>query len=268
MSQFTLITFNCFGVPAPQTGQRLLALAAALDASQATVACLQEVQARPYRALLARACRTFPHSAFEPHVHAPKGGLLTLARQPITATAFTPYRERGQWFSPALADMALAKGVLRTSFACDGQLVVVLNTHLNANYRGDWLTDNAYARVERKQLRQLAELVQAEPADALVLVCGDFNVPRDSALFREFLFDSGLLDPLAGDTQPTYRPLPGIPARYALPIDFALVRAPQGIAITQQSQIIFDQRVRFAQSGAGFLSDHKGLELRIEWGVL
>lgn len=262
MSTFSLITFNCFGVPAPATHRRLLALAGELNRSDTTVVCLQEVQAQPYRVLLTRACSAYPYVAFEPYFHAPKGGLLTLAREPIAARSFELYRDRGQWYSPALADVALAKGILRTTFVIDGCDVVVLNTHLSANYRGDWANDNSYTRTERRQLLQLAEVIARQPAEAVVIICGDFNVPRGSELYHEFVRAAGVLDPLANHMRPTYRPLPGIPARYALPIDFTFVRPSARFHVEATSSQRFAERVPFG-SGQGFLSDHIGLELQV-----
>ena len=78
--------------------------------------------------------------------------------------------------------------------------IVVLNTHLTANYSGDWRSDNRYTRNERCQLEQLAETVRAQSADTLVLVAGDFNIPRGSGLYHEFMQASGLTDPLAGNS--------------------------------------------------------------------
>lgn len=264
MNQFTLLTFNCFGIPVPAARRRLLALAGALDQQAATVVCLQEVQAHPYRRLLTHAATTFPYHAFAPHLHAPRGGLLTLARTPIVASAFADYRDRGRWYSPALADVALAKGVLRTQHVVDGQEIIVLNTHLSANYRGDWAGDNQYSRTERNQLQQLAALVAAQPPAALVVVCGDFNVPRDSGLFHDFLTASALADPLAHDSRPTYRPLPGMPTRFALPIDSALFRVPAGAQFAGQSQLCFGERMPFS-GGSGYLSDHLAVELQVTW---
>jgi len=153
---------------------------------------------------------------------------------------------------------------LKTTFDVEGLEVVVLNTHLSANYRGDWAGKNRYIRTERNQLAQLAEIVGREPAEALVIICGDFNVPRDSSLYSEFVRAAGVLDPLAGDARPTYRPLPGVPARYALPIDFTFVRAPKlaGLDITSEQR--FAERVPFG-GGQNYLSDHIGLELRVRW---
>lgn len=264
MNTFSLLTFNCFGVPGPATHRRLLALANELNQSETTVVCLQEVQAQPYRTLLTRAATSYPHVAFEPYFHAPKGGLLTLARMPIATRSFELYRDRGQWYSPALADVALAKGVLQTSFDLAGLKIIVLNTHLSANYRGNWANDNSYTRTEHNQLVQLAEIVSRQPAEALVIACGDFNVPRESTLYHDFVRDSGMIDPMAGDTRPTYRPLPGLPARFALPIDFTFVRLPQQTAVEIASDLRFAERVALGK-GHAYLSDHIGLELRVSW---
>lgn len=266
MPTFSLITLNCFGVPVPSTRRRLLTLVRELNHRDDSMVCLQEVQARPYRALLSLACAPkYHYSAFEPFVHAPKGGLLTLSRLPFEKVDFTLYRERGLWYTPAMADWLLHKGVLRAQARVGDVPVIVLNTHLSANYRGDWITNNQYARSERRQLEQLAEIVHAQPSEAVVIVVGDFNVPRASSMFQEFLAASGLSDPLAGDTRWTFRTSTGIPARFTLPIDFALLRAPDLPGITVQSDLCFREKVPFIGGGAGFLSDHCGVELRVSW---
>lgn len=266
MSTFSLITFNCFGVPGPVTHLRLHALAQQLDAAAPDVVCLQEVQVWPYHRLLRAACAPrFPHSASAPHIHAPRGGLLSLAQQPMGGHSFIPYRDRGLWYSPALADVALSKGILRTEHWCGAQRVVVLNTHLSANYRGDWQSENPYLQTERRQLAQLAEVMRHQPEDALVVACGDFNVPRGTALYDKFVQASGALDPLAHDQRPSYRPLPGIPARFALPIDYTFVRAPALPGLAVQGELCFGERVRLGR-GIGFLSDHIGVRLEVRWG--
>ncbi len=81
------------------------------------------------------------------------------------------------------------------------------------------------------------------PAEALVMLVGDFNLPRGSWLYEDFLAESGMEDTLAGDKRPTYRPLPGVPAHYALPIDFVFVRRPQNLPITCTSTLCLDQPV-------------------------
>src|SRR4051794_33867273 len=212
MLSFSLITLNSFGVPAPSTRSRLYAVAQELNRMGADVICLQEMQMHAYRRLMIRACTSYDASFFEPFLHAPKGGLLTLSRLPIQESEFTLFRERGLWYTPAIADWILHKGVLCTCLALGNLSVIVLNTHLTANYTANWSRQNRYARAEHKQLRHLAEIVREQSPEALVIVAGDFNTPRGSWLYEEFIAASGLTDPLAGDTRPTLRPPAAMPA--------------------------------------------------------
>lgn len=258
-----MLTLNCFGIPAPSTAGRLLTLSRALEALNADLICLQEVQANPYRRLLIQACSGYPYHAYAPFVHAPKGGLLTLSRHPISQSRFVLYTERGLWYTPALADWILHKGVLITQLQIGAQAVVVMNTHLTANYSGDWSPGNRFARHEWEQLRQLTALVNAQPADSLVLVAGDFNVPRGSWLADQFLNESGLIDPLMGDHRPTFRPMKGLPARYAAAIDYALYRPPREWTVTADSAIRFSEPQPLSGGRTGHLSDHNAIELSL-----
>src|SRR5262245_31221947 len=166
MPTFTLLTFNCLGAPGVGTRRRLLTLARELEGAPYDVVCLQEVQSQIYRRLLVHACGSYT-SIYAPYIYAPRGGLLTLALRPIIGNQFTPYRERGRLHSPAIVDWPLHKGVLRTSLAVEDLTVVVLSTHLNANYSGNWSQDSHFTHTERAQLRQLAEIVNAQPSSAL-----------------------------------------------------------------------------------------------------
>jgi endonuclease/exonuclease/phosphatase family metal-dependent hydrolase len=266
MPTFSLLTLNCFGVPTGTTGRRLLALARELSEHELTLVALQEVQAQRYRRLLVGAtAAAYPAHAFEPFAHAPKGGLLTISRLPIEQARFTLYRSRAISHAPAVMDWMLHKGVLETHVVVGDVPIVVLNTHLNANYSGDWSETNRYTRNERAQLLQLAEMVKAQPAEALVIACGDFNFPRGSWLYQEFLVASGMVDPLADDLRPTYRTPPGIPARYALPIDFAFVRAPALSGLQLHADLRFGEKVAVGVGRDAYLSDHLGVELRVAW---
>jgi endonuclease/exonuclease/phosphatase family metal-dependent hydrolase len=265
MATFSLLTLNCFGVPTGKTRPRLLTLARLLNQADMTAVCLQEVQRHAYRHLLTQACTAYPHSAAWPCCHAPMGGLLTLGRVPFAQSHYTRYRERGRWYTLAIMDWLLHKGVLHTIMYVHGLPIIVLNTHLNANYSGDWRPSNAFARVEQQQLRQLAELVADQPRAALVIVAGDFNIPRGSTLYHEFLHASGLTDPLADDARPTYRVLPGLPGRYALPLDLALFRAPALPGLQVDADIVFCEKQLLIDGSQRYLSDHCGIELHVTW---
>ena len=260
---FSLLTLNCFGGYLPNTSRRLLALAQELERRTDQVVCLQEIQLNWYLRLLVRACRSYPYHAYEPFFRCPKGGLLTLARIPIKNKRFIAYTDRGLWYTPMLMDNLLYKGMLIVEMEWENVPLVVINTHLLANYIGDWERHGRHAQVEEKQLRQLAETVKKQPTEALVLVAGDFNIPRGSKLYKNFIALSGLEDPLAEDTRPTHRPPFGIPAQYALPIDYVLFRRPANRALKIDSDLHFTEKQGLYGGHHGYISDHNGIGIHI-----
>jgi len=260
---FSLLTLNCFGLVLPNTRRRLLALAKELEQNSYQIVCLQEIQLHRYRNLLVEACTSYPHARSEPYIHCPKGGLLTLSRIPITDNVFEPYVDRGLWYTPMLLDRLFFKGMLITRLTWNNIPMVVINTHLLANFAGDWERHGMYARVEEKQLQQLAETVRAQPADSTVIVVGDFNIPRGSDLYHNFLALAGLTDLLAGDARATLRIPFGAPTRFALPIDYVLVRLPEKNSVEIDCDLCFSDKYRVSDRHQGYLSDHYGIELHI-----
>ena len=260
---FSLLTLNCFGGYLPYTSRRLLALAQELEQRPNQVVCLQEIQLHRYQRLLVKACASYSYSLYEPYFHCPKGGLLTLSRLPFTGKSFEPYTERGLWYTPMLMDKLLYKGMLIKKLAWADVPMIIINTHIMANYVGDWERHGLYARVEEKQLEQLAKTVRRQPADSIIIVVGDFNIPRGSKLYHDFLANSGLTDPLAGDERPTHRTPPGVPSRYSLPIDYAFVRIPSTCSLTIDCELCFSNKYQISRWRQDYLSDHNGIEIRM-----
>ena len=259
-----LVTLNTFGVPfMAQTRTRLRTLARELNTANLDVACFQEVQLSPYVPLLRTEFRALPHSAYEPHVYAPKGGLLTLSRNPIRHSVFHPFKTRRFRLGPSLADWALFKGVLAVELAASAIPTIILNTHLVANYSGDWSPRNQYARMEWAQLEEVIELIGAYPPEALLIIAGDFNFPRGSWLYHDFLGATGLIDPMAEHNRPTYRPPRVLPAHYAQAIDFTFIRPPKDIRLQPRAQILFDEQVQLVNGRQGYVSDHHAIRLDI-----
>jgi endonuclease/exonuclease/phosphatase family metal-dependent hydrolase len=260
---FSLLTLNCFGLWLPNTGRRLLALAKMLDQSPYQIVCLQEIQLHKYQNLLVEGCASYPYTLYKSYVHCPQGGLLTLSRIPVTHTSFEPYAERGLWYTPMLLDRLFFKGMLITSLTWKDIPIVIINTHLLANFAGDWERRGMYARVEEKQLHQLAETVRAQPMDGVIIVMGDFNIPRGSALYEDFLVHSGLTDLLADDTRPTLRVPLGAASRFSLAIDYALVRIPDKYSFKIDCDLCFSKKYQINDRHQGYLSDHCGIELHV-----
>ncbi len=260
-----LVTLNTFGVPTRHTRARLRTLARELDGDHTDVVCLQEVQLSFYETLLRREFRSLAHAASKPHVYAPKGGLMTLTRSSHREIKFHPFRHRGLRFGPSVADWALYKGALVVELADHPTPTIVINTHLNANYDGDWSPRNRYARIEHSQIRQLIHLIGELDRDALIVIAGDFNFPRSCWLYNEFVSESGVIDPLATRQDPTFRPPALIPQHYAQAIDFVFVRPPYGKLLRARGEQLFEEQMDLINGRRAYLSDHHAIRVELAW---
>jgi endonuclease/exonuclease/phosphatase family metal-dependent hydrolase len=263
---FSLLSLNTFALPFYLGTSRLKRLMRILLQQPVDVFCFQEIQQNTYIPLVRREMKElYPFFAFGSRHLAPKGGLLTLAKVSVENQSFVAYPDRGRPFSIGFADWALEKGVLRTEFEVNKQPVVVMNTHLHANYLGNWSNANFMVRIQTKQVQYLASLVRAEAPNALVILCGDFNFPRHAFLYEELLSQAGLVDVLADDPRPTYIPFPLVPETWNTTLDYLLIRYPENSTIQVQPDILRldDQAMR--RPHQRFLTDHCALTLQVTW---
>lgn len=264
---FSLLTFNCFGGINWTTPRRLRSFVRELHQITPGVVCLQEVQTNLALRLLLRTATDYPGRAYLPGLSAPLGALLTLARAPLHSPHFIRYTTQGAWLGPTVMDQLTQKGMLISRMQHGELPVILINTHLVANYMANWRPESRAARDQQSQLHQLAATVREQADGALLLVAGDFNIPRGSWLYDEFLQRSGLHDPLAGDQRPTYRPFPGVPVRYALPIDFVFLRTPPGMSVQMEADFCFTNPCAYVGGGQGYLSDHLGVRVTLRWAA-
>jgi sphingomyelin phosphodiesterase 2 len=207
--------------------------------------------------VLAREMRSFWQLSYRPAPTGPAGGLVTFSRLPVSGTA---YRRFGR--PPRLRDvpwsalgLAALKGALVTRLACPG--LCVINTHPVANEDGDWSEANRFYPLHRTQLAALARVVNGAAPPAVV--CGDFNVDRESSLFGRFVAETGLADAFVGACPPTFRaeylPAGGTPRC----IDFILTG--DGVK-AESAALVFAGKEPLAPA-PGYVSDHIGLRARL-----
>jgi len=265
MSEFSLLSLNTFGLPFYLGLGRLKRLARELNHSDASVICLQEVAQNDYAALLQRSLTSYPHHVDERLRHAPKGGLEIFSRLPAAHPRFEVYQDRGVWHSIGIADWATYKGILSVTFDVGGMPVIVMNTHMHANYYGVWRPSNLLSGILRSQVRQVNQAIHALPQEALVIICGDLNFPRNSFLYQELIEPNNLLDPLAEDPRPTYRPFPLVPSKWKTSLDYALIRPPARKNIHVEADVIEVEDTLRKMPIQRFLTDHNALTLQIGW---
>ena len=265
MTLFSLISLNTFGVPFYLSSRRIKRLTAELERLAPTIICLQEIQQNVYLPLLRQGLTAYPHSVFFRNRFAPKGGLFTasVSDYPLMQSTFFPFPNQGRPLSIGFSDWALNKGVLLVKLEVDGHCFVIMNTHLQANYLADWRRSNLQTQIQLDQVNYVVELVHAQPKDAWVIVCGDFNFPRQSPAYPEILSQSGLIDALAGDPRPTYQPFPLVPGKWMTSLDYIFYREPAGEALDVRADIIPMFYSSAQRDFQRFLTDHQALSLNI-----
>jgi sphingomyelin phosphodiesterase 2 len=203
----TLVTFNTGGTPwaSSYSVKRYQAFCHEFECLPLDVIQLQEVWS--YH-LLHHLKRSLPSYfwAYERGLMGPRAGLVTLSRTPLSKTRcilFSPVGEprKKKWIN-RLKRSVKSKGVLLTQLTPS---LTLCNAYLVANGDGDWSLQNRYAQAHTHDLNQLnrvmGELVKQQQD---ILLTGDFNVPKWSHFYRDFLTNSGMTDVFGDDETPTF----------------------------------------------------------------
>jgi sphingomyelin phosphodiesterase 2 len=256
----TLASINTQGIPllGSQLPRRYRAIAQAFDASDVDVVSFQEVFTYYHLRLLVRAMPSFSHLSCRPSLAGPAGGLVTLSRRPIAQRRYRrfPPPPSTPGLPPPARMKARLKGVLLTRLA--EPALWILNTHPAPNLDGDWSDANRFSPLHRSQLNALADTVRS--ADLPAVVCGDFNVSRDSGLHRAFMADTQLTDAFDGQCPPTFHSEYLDGGRHPHCIDFILVTASVAV---ERAETVFTDQETLPGGGQAHVSDHIGLRARV-----
>jgi sphingomyelin phosphodiesterase 2 len=253
----TVVSLNTRGIPLVRShlAERYHAIAEILEDTAVDVVSFQEVFTYCHLRWLTARMPSFRHVGYRPSPVGPAGGLVTLSRLPIAGSRFRRF--------PFPRDAAELAWITRLRAPLKGSLVTwlvrphlrIINTHPLANRDGDWSESNRFFAVQRGQLAALARIVRADPLPAVV--CGDFNVARDSSLHRAFIADTGLADAFGGRCPPTFHAEYLGPGKSPVCIDFVLVT--ESIKV-ETADVIFTGREALPY-GPDYVSDHVGLRV-------
>jgi len=251
----TIATLNTRGIPLTGSGlaARLAVIGAGFEAGDTDVVCCQEVFTYWHLRQLVRRMRSFRQVSYERGATGPMGGLVTFSRRPVSETRFRRFGKPPP--TPGVPRLSRFRarytGALVTRLGAPELCVV--NTHPIANHDGDWSETNRYYPLHRAQFGVLGRV--AREAGPRAVVCGDFNLSRESSLFGEFTAATGLADAFRGTCPPTFRAeyLPAGATTHT--IDFILTAA--GVT-ADGAALVFAAKERL-----GYVSDHIGLRARL-----
>lgn len=246
--RLTVASLNTLGFPivGSDRAERYRVIADTFETSEVDVVCFQEVFTYHHLRQLTGRMPSFRHVGLRRSVVGPAGGVVVLSRRPIAGSDFHrfPLPRKTAGLPWLVRFKAAWRGALVTRLA-EPRLCVV-NTHILPNLDEDWSPENRFYRPQQRQLAVLARVVRGLSAPSVV--CGDFNVPRDSPLYRDFIAETGLTDVFGDRCPPTLRESP-----YC--IDYILVAGPIKVEATD---LLFTDKAPLP-GGPGYVSDHIGL---------
>jgi len=254
-ARLTVASFNTRGlaIRGSRLASRYTVIGTEFEAGRADVVCFQEVFTYWHLRLLARRMPSFRCVSYRPSGIGPAGGLVTFSRLPVSRTAYRGFGTPpdGPGLTRLIRFRARLKGALVTRLA--HPRLCIVNTHPVANWDGDWSRTSRFYPLHRAQLAALTRIVRSIRVPAVV--CGDFNVDRDSSLFGEFMDETELADAFGGRCPPTFR-AEYLPAG-KLPhcIDFILTAT----GVTAESAGLLLTGKVALPGGPGYASDHIGL---------
>jgi len=267
--KLSLINFNTLGTPlfAPHITKRYQALTKRLLITDATIICLQEVATYYHLFLLKKALKKgYPYLCYQPFFYGPKGGVVIFSQVPLTNCSYQSFHSLGQFTNISFYSKLLRNGLLHCQIA--GKDLTIITTHLLCDFSFDESSPN---KLHQQVVNQVDEVITninyLKKTHKNIILCGNFNVVKNSLLYKRIMQKTNLLDVFKDIDTPTYFPdrIPfAFKAEKPLQIDHCFYYShSQTIKILSQN-LIFEKKEQLSPKEKGVLSDHLGLQITFQ----
>lgn len=129
---------------------------------------------------------------------------MIFSKLPFEKVIYQDFFTQGQYHNKSITGYLSRKGVLLAKLK--NYPLWVLDTHLTQNSDHDWSENNRYIPILTKQLEQLIRLRDHfTKREQAVILAGDFNMPKGTRYYHDFLKSTKLRDAFPKDSFPTYQ---------------------------------------------------------------
>lgn len=262
--KFSLLSFNTLGTPffAPNITLRYQAIAQTIAQQNLDIVCFQEVVTYYHVFQLKKYLKMYPHFVYKKSLFGPKGGLLIASKVPIASWSFKPFTSFGSFKNKSFYSNLLQNGMLICTLK--DLPLVLLNTHTVSDFEFEWSPTNHLYRYVKSQVEQIIKEITAQTSEGKrIIAMGDFNMKKNSRLYKYLLDQTKASDVFKKDSFPTYhseRLNYKFNGKTSERIDFVLLTGLKTSSVVSQSYV-FDKQVRLANKKTSYLSDHIGLKV-------
>jgi endonuclease/exonuclease/phosphatase family metal-dependent hydrolase len=270
----SIISFNAFGSPfhaykamttlfSTHVYKRFFYLSDQLNKSSADIIALQEVNTYPQYFYLKYNLINFPYVYYRPYIQGPKGGIVFFSKIPFEEVKYITFEKRGRYSDNSLVARLLKRGMLIGRVK--GMPVTVINTHLTHNPAHDWSKHSDIRPIHDSQLAQIIKYLHENVfGDKTVILAGDFNIPKSSELFKDFIERSKLVDVFHEYTRSTYHEEFTFKQSPLGRIDHMFVFKNNNDIKILQKEHLFEDKVILKNGKEYYLSDHIGLSAKFQ----
>jgi endonuclease/exonuclease/phosphatase family metal-dependent hydrolase len=268
----SVLSFNIFGAPfhaqrvfstlfTTKIYKRFAAYAAIVNTMDVDIICMQEVNSYRQFYFLKKRLSQFPYVCYRRYIQGPKGGLVIFSKLPLTNTAYVTFKKSGVYWNKSFIAHLIRRGLLVAQV--ESMPVTIINTHLTHNIDHDWSSKAQIRSIHDAQLAQIIKnLSNKEHNERSIILTGDFNIPKSSTLFSDFLKNAKLIDVFHEHTSSTYHEeftFKNVPLGR---IDHIFL-FPNGKEITvDEKKHMFEEKIETTAGEKLYLSDHIGLYAR------
>lgn len=259
-NKLSLLTFNTLGTPlfAPDITKRYKAIGRLINERDYDIVCLQEIFSYYHLFIFRKTLTAFPYVSYKKNALGPRGGVVIFSKLPLSKSEFYTYNipEKVQFpFHTKLAQNGILSSIIEP-FS-----IRISTTHLTSDIEHNLTPKNKFYYLIESQSQQAANIFNTYAKnDQSLIMTGDFNIAKHSALYKEFLNKTHAKDTFANDEIATYyKERLGFyfKANTSSRIDYIFYKSKQIKSIMTEHVFLEEETV--GKSKKSYLSDHIGL---------
>lgn len=265
--KFSLLDFNTQGTPffAPYLTLRYKKFCEIINKENPDIICFQEI-ATYYHLFLLKKYLQYPYFIYKKNLHGPKGGLVIVSKIPLENTSFVNFKTSLSFHGISFWSHIVKNGMLTTKIKNTD--TTIINTHTFSDFEFDWSPTNKLYRFVKLQVEQITnEIKNRVDKKQDIILTGDFNLKKNSQLYKYLVKETKLTDVFGDTSFPTYyreRLDYKFKGKTSERIDFIFYKgSKQKLKILSRSHL-FEKQERLANKKLSFLSDHIGLKVNFQ----